>query len=116
LDKLIIWKTITRRLEDYKAEQPHVTAARIMVKSGVKVEPGVKVGYVIVRGSGPLHTRAKPYFMTSIEEVDVEYYVDKQVIPAALRILEYFGVTDKQLKGGGVQRSLLDYLGKSRKP
>jgi DNA polymerase I len=76
------------------------------------VEPGVKVGYVIVRGSGPLYTRAKPYFMASVEEVDVEYYVDKQVIPAALRILGYFGVTDKQLKGGGAQRSLLDYLSK----
>jgi DNA polymerase I len=112
MDKLIIWKTITRRLEEYKAEQPHVTAARMMVKSGVKVEPGVKVGYVIVRGSGPLYTRAKPYFMASVEEVDVEYYVDKQVIPAALRILGYFGVTDKQLKGGGAQRSLLDYLSK----
>jgi len=70
------------------------------------------VGYVIVKGSGPLSTRAKPYFMASIDEIDVDYYVDKQVIPAALRILAYFGVTDKQLKSGASQKSLLDFLGK----
>jgi len=112
MDKLVIWKTITRRLDEYKAEQPHVTAARMMVKAGIRVEPGVKVGYVIVKGSGPLSTRAKPYFMASIDEIDVDYYIDKQVIPAALRILAYFGVTDKQLKSGASQKSLLDFLGK----
>ncbi len=112
MDKLVIWKTITRRLEEYKAEQPHITAARMMIKSGIRVEPGVKIGFVITKGSGPLYTRAKPYFMANPEDIDVEYYVDKQVIPAALRILGYFGITEKQLKAGGAQRSLLDYLGK----
>jgi DNA polymerase I len=112
MDKLIIWKTITRRLEEYKAEQPHVTAARMMVKAGIRVEPGTKIGYVIVKGTGPLSAKAKPYFMASVDEVDVEYYVDKQVIPAALRILGYFGVTDKQLKSGVSQRSLLDFVKK----
>ncbi|MFN4045762.1 MAG: DNA-directed DNA polymerase [Acidilobaceae archaeon] len=112
MDKLVIWKTITRRLEEYKAEQPHITAARMMIKSGVRVEPGVKIGYVITKGSGPLYTRAKPYFMANPEDIDVEYYVDKQVIPAAMRILGYFGISEKQLKAGGAQRSLLDYFGK----
>jgi DNA polymerase I len=112
MDKLVIWKTITRRLEEYKAEQPHVTAARMMVKAGIRVEPGTKIGYVIVKGTGPLSAKAKPYFMASVDEVDVEYYVDKQVIPAALRILGYFGVTDKQLKSGVSQRSLLDFVKK----
>ncbi|MFZ8795487.1 MAG: DNA-directed DNA polymerase [Acidilobaceae archaeon] len=112
MDKLVIWKTITRRLEEYKAEQPHVTAARMMVKAGIRVEPGTKIGYVIVKGTGPLSAKAKAYFMASVDEVDVEYYVDKQVIPAALRILGYFGVTDKQLKSGVSQRSLLDFVKK----
>ncbi len=70
----------------------------------------MKIGYIIVRGSGPLYTRAKPYFMVERGEVDVDYYIDKQVVPAALRILGYFGVSEKKLKGGG-QSSLLDFLG-----
>lgn len=113
MSKLIIWKSITRKLTDYKAEQPHITAAKLMVKQGIRVEPGVKVGYVIVKGSGQLSARAKPYFMASIEEIDVEYYIEKQIIPAALRILSYFGITDKQLRTGATQRTLADFIRKS---
>ncbi|MCS7107223.1 MAG: DNA polymerase II [Acidilobaceae archaeon] len=107
IDKLVIWKTITRRLSEYKAEQAHVTAAKIMVKQGIKVEPGTKVGYVIAKGSGPLYTRARPYFMASWEEVDREYYVEKQLIPAAMRILGYFGVKESQLLP---RRTLKDFF------
>ena len=109
IDKLVIWKTLTRRPEEYEAEQPHVSAARIMEKKGYRIEPGMKIGYVIVKGSGPLHRRAKPYFMASPEEIDVNYYIEKQVIPSALRILGYFGITEKRLRGSG-QASLLDFM------
>jgi DNA polymerase I len=113
--QLVIWKTLTRPPSKYEAKQPHVAAALMMMRKGIRVEPGMKIGYVIVRGSGPLYTRAKPYFMADKSEIDVEYYIDKQVVPAALRILGYFGVSEKKLKGGG-QASLLDFLGGSRRP
>ncbi len=111
LRKLIIWKTLTKRPEEYAAEQPHVTAARIMEKMGYKVSPGMKIGFVIVKGSGPISRRAKPYFLAKKEEIDVDYYIDKQVIPAAMRILAYFGVSEKRLKSGRRQTSLLDFFG-----
>ena len=109
IDKLVIWKTLTRRPEEYEAEQPHVSAARIMERKGYRIEPGMKIGYIIVRGPGPLHRRAKPYFMVSPEEIDVNYYIEKQIIPSALRILGYFGISEKRLRGGG-QASLLDFM------
>jgi DNA polymerase I len=109
LEKLVIWKTLTKRLDEYEAEAPHVQAARLMERAGYKVSPGMKVGYVIVRGSGKVSKRAKPYFMVKPGEVDVDYYIDKQIVPAALRILGYFGVTEKRIKSGG-GRSLLDFL------
>ncbi len=111
IKKLVIWKTLTRPPSMYEARQPHVTAALIMERHGIKVEPGMKIGYVIVKGSGPLYQRAKPYFLASPDEIDIEYYIDKQVIPAALRILGYFGVTEKRLKSGRGQRTLFDFLG-----
>ncbi|MCX8195510.1 MAG: DNA polymerase II [Acidilobaceae archaeon] len=107
LEKLVIWKTITRRLTEYKAEQAHVAAAKLMVRQGIRVEPGTKVGYVITKGAGPLFTRAKPYFMASWEEIDREYYVEKQIIPAAMRILGYFGVKESQLVP---RRTLKDFM------
>ena len=109
IEKLVIWKTLTKRLDEYEAEAPHVQAARIMERAGYRVSPGMKIGYVIVRGSGKVSKRARPYFMVKPDDVDVEYYIDKQVVPAALRILGYFGITERRIKGGG-SRSLLDFL------
>ncbi len=109
--KLIIWKTLTKRPSEYAVEQPHIAAAKIMEKMGIKVSPGMKIGYIIVKGPGPLSKKAKPYFIVKREDVDIDYYIDKQVVPAAMRILSYFGVSEKRLKSGGRQTSLLDFMG-----
>jgi len=110
MEDLVIWKTLTRRPSDYEARQPHVAAALMMERSGIRVEPGMKIGFVIVKGKGPLYSRSKPYFMARPEEIDVDYYIEKQVIPSALRILGYFGVTEKRLRTTAAGRSLLDYF------
>ncbi|MEM4567378.1 MAG: DNA polymerase II [Sulfolobales archaeon] len=110
LDKLIIWKSITKPLSEYEVSAPHVSAARRLLEMGGRVEVGDKIGYVIVRGSGPVSSRAYPYIAVRVEDVDSDYYIDHQIIPAALRILEYFGVSEKQLKsvGRGV-KTLFDF-------
>ena len=56
-----------------------------------------KIGYVITTGSGRLYEKAKPYVLASYDEVDIEYYVTNQVLPAASRILNMFGITEEQL-------------------
>ncbi|MEM4466407.1 MAG: DNA-directed DNA polymerase [Nitrososphaerota archaeon] len=109
LRKLIIWKQITRSLDEYEATQPHVNVARQLVQEGWKIQPGDKVGYIIVKGSGPLYKRAKPYFKVHPEEVDWDYYIEKQVAPACLRVLEPLGVKIEELKSiGGT--SLMDFF------
>ncbi len=113
IEKLIIWKSITRRLEEYSVDAPHVVAAKRLAKAGIKVDVGSKVGYVIVKGSGKISSRAYPYMMVKPEDVDAEYYVKHQIIPAALRILSYFGVTEKQLEAAGKgTRTLMDFFKK----
>lgn len=111
ITKLIIWKTLSKRIEEYEHDAPHVMAARRMKEAGYEVSPGDKVGYVIVKGSGSVSSRAYPYFMVDPSTIDVNYYIDHQIVPAALRILSYFGVTEKQLKAAAtVQRSLFDFF------
>ncbi len=113
IEKVVIWKSITRRLEEYSVDAPHVVAAKRLIEAGGKVEVGDKIGYVIVRGSGNISSRAYPYMMVSRDEIDHEYYVKHQIIPAALRILKYFGVTERQLEGvGKTSRTLLDFFKK----
>lgn len=109
LEKLIIWKTLTKKAEEYEVEAPHVTAAKRLEKLGVRVDVGSKIGYVIVKGSGGISSRARPYIEAKPQDIDVEYYVTHQVIPAALRILSYFGITEKQLTAPR-GKTLADFL------
>jgi DNA polymerase I len=94
---LIIWKTLTKPTEQYEVNAPHVQAAKMLIKSGWDLTIGDKVGYVITRGAGKLYERVKPYVFASYDEVDKEYYISNQVIPAALRILSLFGVDEHKL-------------------
>jgi len=109
LKQLIIWKQITRPLDEYEATQPHIVVARQLLQEGWKIQPGDKIGYIIVRGGGPLYRRVKPYFKARRDEVDWEYYLDKQVIQACIRILEPLGVKAEELKKTG-EVSLTDFL------
>jgi DNA polymerase I len=94
---LIIWKTLTKPVEEYEIRASHVEAAKMLIKKGWKLAAGDKVGYVAIGGTGRLYERVKPYIFASYDEVDIEYYVSKQVVPAAARILESFGITEEQL-------------------
>ncbi len=113
ITKLVIWKTLTRPINQYTAEPPHVAAAKKLMKAGYRVEVGDKIGYVVVKGAGKIADKAVPYIMADPRDIDVEYYVKHQIIPAALRILKYFGVSEKALEGvGKARKTLLDFFGK----
>jgi len=108
-EKLVIWKTITRPLEEYEATAPHVRAAKILLSRGGRISIGDKIGYVIVRGAGRVSDRAVPYLFADPKDIDPGYYIDHQVVPAALRILEYFGVSERALRSGAKSRSLFEF-------
>lgn len=94
---LIIWKTLTKPAKEYEVRAPHVEAAKRLLKEGYALSMGDKIGYVITVGAGKLYEKAKPYALTSYDEVDTEYYVTNQVLPAASRILTMFGIVEDRL-------------------
>ncbi len=111
----IIWKTLTKPPEQYAIKAPHVEAARILIDKGWRLTTGDKVGYVVLVGQGRLYSRVTPYIFAKSDEVDVEYYVTNQVLPAAARILSFFNITEKELlrkeaKKTEETRSLMDYF------
>ncbi|MFZ0965316.1 MAG: DNA polymerase domain-containing protein [Candidatus Bathyarchaeia archaeon] len=112
---LIIWKTLTKPVEEYEVKASHVEAAKMLMEKGWKLAVGDKIGYVAVLGTGRLYERVKPYMFASYDEVDIEYYVSKQVVPAAARILESFGITEDQLLTSKIEeketRRLTDFFG-----
>lgn len=97
MSSLTIRKTLTKPIEDYKVSTPHVEVAKLLVKQGWSLGVGDKVAYVIAKGSGRLFQKAKPPSQVDPGGIDIEYYLANQILPAAMRILERFGVNEKQL-------------------
>ncbi|MEM2876212.1 MAG: DNA polymerase domain-containing protein [Candidatus Bathyarchaeia archaeon] len=92
LKDLVIWKSITKPIEEYKVNAPHIEAAKLLTSKGWAVYPGDKIGYVVTSGSGPIYKRAVPHNLASIDDIDVEYYISNQIVPPVERILKIFGV------------------------
>ena len=98
LEPLVIWKTITKPIGEYAVKAPHVEAAKKMMQKGWNLTLGDKVGYVIVKGLGKLYERAIPYFTAEPDDIDLDYYIENQVMPPALRILEIFNIKKEQFE------------------
>jgi DNA polymerase elongation subunit (family B) len=110
MEDVAIRSQVTRPLEDYQQVGPHVAAARLAVSKGMRVPAGSTIRYVIAPGEGPISSRAVP--LEYATAYDPEYYVNNQVVPAALRVLSGFGYGKEDLAGGEGQASLKGFLGK----
>lgn len=112
LYKLIIWKSLTKHISEYAVETAHVAAAKQLIQMGYKISKGEKIGFVVCKGGGEkLSSKSKPYILIKDQsEIDEEYYINKQIIPAALRILSYFGIREDNFISTERQSSLLDFF------
>ncbi len=124
LEDYVIYKGLTKKLEKYESKQAHVKAALRAMEMGVYYPVGTKVGFVVVRGGGNVSDRAYPIELIEdfdgenlkirtpsgiiLRKIDKEYYIDHQIIPAVLRILERFGYTEASLKVR-TQKTLFDF-------
>jgi DNA polymerase I len=123
LDKLIIHKTITRKISGYETKQAHVVAAEraLASSSHIVYEIGSKIPYVVIKGPGKTSERAFPVDIIERSEgneiyadgvkylVDVEYYTQHQVIPVAHRVLQLFGYEIASFEEGR-QKTLVHWL------
>lgn len=98
LPELTLYEELTKPIESYKQLSPHVMAAKKIKESGGEVGEGMLVMFVITQGSGLISERAVPVeLVNSLNEIDTEYYIHHQVIPAALRVLQILGVKENDL-------------------
>src|SRR3989475_10746740 len=106
LSSFIIWKTLTKPVGAYEVNAPHVEVAKKMAQNGWPVTAGDKVGFVITKKPGKLFQKAEPHYKETIEDVDYDYYVRNQIVPAAARILGILGVSEDKLLAPASQASL----------
>jgi DNA polymerase I len=111
LSDLIIYTQLKMPIESYKSIGPHVAAAKRLRERGIEVEPGMVIGYVVTRGSGSISDRAVPVELLGGRSYDPDYYVEHQVLPAVMRIMEVLGYSEESLRfQRSRQRGLTEFI------
>lgn len=104
IEELKIYTTLTKPPEEYESTSPHVEAAKKAKKRGDEVPEESTITYVITSGGKSISDKAE--ILKYAESYDADYYIDNQIIPAAMRVLKVFDYTENQLKGKGKQSGL----------
>jgi len=103
VNELILTRKYTKPVNMYKNKQPHTELISRLESRGRSVPNiGDRVPFVIVAGRGNLTDRSEdPEYVLQRKSVriDVDYYIEHQILPPVLRILEPFGVTRNMLLG-----------------
>lgn len=95
IQKLILTKNYSKKTDNYKNKQPHLTVVeKIKARTGISTPIGTRVPFVIISGKGLFVERAEDpdYVLKHNVPIDTEYYIKKQILPPVERILEVFGV------------------------
>ena len=101
---LIIYTQITKNLDEYKTTAPHVSVAKKILKKGEPLHIGDVIGYIIVSGNKSISERAE--LPENAKDYDINYYIENQILPPVLRIMESLGYTKAELKSSGKQSTL----------
>ncbi|MFH1056144.1 MAG: DNA-directed DNA polymerase [Candidatus Altiarchaeota archaeon] len=107
LADLAINTQMTRSLGGYVTEGPHVAAVRRAMKEGMEFKQGDIVTYIVTkRGGDNIGDKAVVIDHAIEGDYDADYYINNQVLPAVMRILEALGYQTEEMKGLGKQTTL----------
>jgi len=104
---LIIKTQLKKALSEYKAVTPHVTIAKKMLELGLPVNQGMVIQYFIAESDNKKAlTRDRAVFPDDKKEYDIEYYLNKQILPAVENIFQVFGINTEDLIESKGQKKL----------
>ncbi len=100
LDKMVIFTRLHKGLSNYLQAGRHVMAAR---NSGINFSEGDIVKYVIVKGrpNESISERSLLFDIAKENNIsyDPDYYINQQIIPAILQIMEVLGYSKEDILG-----------------
>ncbi|MBT3642795.1 hypothetical protein HN604_01850 [archaeon] len=107
LKDLIIKTQLRRPINEYKAEGPHVVAAKKIKAKGLPVATGTIIEYYVGEISGKSKRIGDRVFLPGDnKKYDVNYYLNHQVLPAVENIFEVFDVNIAEIADGESQKKL----------
>lgn len=113
LETLIIKSQLTKPLNEYKAITPHVIAAQKMKEQNTPIEHGDLIKFYIAEPEAGKEksklVRDRVKLPEEQGKYDIEYYLNKQLLPAVENILQVFNIDAKTLTDGKKQMKLGDF-------
>lgn len=106
LKDLTINTQMTRNLGEYVQPGPHIIAVKRAMKEGMDFKQGDIITYVVTKKGTSISDKARVIDFVKEGEYDPNYYINNQVLPAVMRILEALGYSEDELKGLGKQTRL----------
>ncbi len=109
-DDMVLTRQYTKKVESYKNKQPHITVIEKLKKRGIVANVGDRIPFVILAGKGMFVDRAEDpdYAREKMLPLDVDYYINKQILPPVERILADFGVTGEMLRWMGEKKETIE--------
>jgi DNA polymerase I len=114
IEKLVITKSISKSLKEYKGTQPHIELLKKLKKRSPVTAPGTgdRIDFVIIKGPQLMSDRAEDpeYVKQKGLKIDSKYYIESQVLPPLERVFEAIGIGKSELIGVGKQLLLADAI------
>lgn len=109
-EDLIIKTQLKKPLSEYKATTPHVIAARRMIQKKLPIDAGTLIKYYIadLKQKKKL-VRDRVKLPDEPGEYDIEYYLNRQILPAVENIFQVFNINIKEITEGKKQTTLADF-------
>ena len=103
---------LKKPISEYKAISPHVIAAKKMKEAGMPISQGTLIEYYLAEIPNKKQTLVRDKVKLPHEkgEYNIEYYLDRQILPAVENILQVFGINTDELINKKNQNSLNKWM------
>lgn len=104
--ELVIMKQLKAKPSKYESIGPHVAAAQKAMKKGKEIDVGSIIGFIVTRKGKSISEKAEMEEYVSEGDYDSDYYIEHQILPAVLNIMQELGYGKDDLIHGGKQSRL----------
>jgi len=109
-EDLIIRSQLKKPISEYKLISPHVIAAKRMKEQNIPLSQGNLIAYYIAESKDKKKlVRDKVKLPEEKGEYDIQYYLERQILPAVENIFQVFGINIKEVIDGKKQMTLGDF-------
>jgi len=98
LKDLVIYTRLRKDLRSYDVTSPELSAALKAIKEGKKKKEEIEgsvIGYIITKQGSTISEKAT--LEEFAKDYDAKYYINHQVLPAAMKILKELGISEKDI-------------------